>query len=255
MNGLRMLYEILTAHDPNDQDAVRVQNMIDGIEHYFKTYALHQDSEDTYFYQGGTVDTLGIFTPTTNPDGTYQYAVDCQTWPMGVLGPELIDSWFPDLDVPLKMWQTLERKGGAWAYDNKTRCTAGDSEADSECKLRGVGYTDVSQILPDQWVLSGEWTWGAVVMARKLAKFYNDDSKFPLTMGDQLKEGIDTYVEKADGVYAYANERVYIPFGWYASTLRSVASTGWAVFRAFECDVWTLGCDPDNVGGAGGFTG
>ena len=97
----------------------------------------------------------------------------------------------------------------------------------------------ISCIIPE--VLSGEWTFGAINWARvivnesgypadvinsiiKDADFMRSSLESELLMSTPVQSGFETHPSMA-----YANLRYYIPFGWWANPLPSMASTSWAV--------------------------
>jgi len=111
-------------------------------EAYFKDYAFNR--EDGFFWQGGRLTDEG-FVPNT------VFAVDCQTWPIDMLGADKVDSWFGE-GASNWIWQITKARAGYYEGD----------------LLRGVGFTDGHD------VNSAEWTMGAVKMAKGLARFYQD---------------------------------------------------------------------------------
>jgi len=126
--------------------------------------------------------------------------------------------------------------------------------------LGGVGYTVKSNATNATKVWSGEWTWGAVFMCKRIGQEYMDagqnawglelwaDAKSMIEeMGKDAKVDEDgVWVEggglvQCDGSYIYANARFFIPWGWYANPVGATASTGWAVFNDFEYNPFQLG--------------
>jgi len=46
---------------------------------------------------------------------------------------------------------------------------------------------------------------------------------------------------QVDGSYLYANNRFFIPWGWYANPVGATSSTGWAVFNDFDYNPFVIG--------------
>eukprot|EP01060_Flectonema_neradi_P024738 TRINITY_DN33618_c0_g1_i1.p1 TRINITY_DN33618_c0_g1~~TRINITY_DN33618_c0_g1_i1.p1 ORF type:complete len:888 (+),score=167.09 TRINITY_DN33618_c0_g1_i1:76-2739(+) len=97
----------------------------------------------------------------------------------------------------------------------------------------------VTCIIPE--VFSGEWTFGAINWARVMANesgysktiidsiisdadFMRSSIEQELMLSTPVQSGFNTHPS-----VAYANLRYYIPFGWWANPLPSMASTSWAV--------------------------
>lgn len=122
-------------------------------------------------------------------------------------------------------------------------------------ELMGVGYTRQAQGAPGA-VLSGEWTWGAVNAAIALADFHKEPAhadpakvKQLLAWARELASGVtalcshDYAAGGRDWVgYLYANDRVWIPWGWWANPCPSQAATAWALMV-------NAGFDPFEPGG------
>jgi len=125
--------------------------------------------------------------------------------------------------------------------------------------LAGVGYSNKTDntTSPDVW--SGEWTWGAVFMCKKLSDEYSKSGH--ADWAASLKADADSMVSfmkmavrpgpdgvwsgggllQEDGSYLYANKRFFIPWGWYANPLGATSSTAWAVFNDWNYDPFALG--------------
>ncbi|MDP2921698.1 MAG: hypothetical protein Q8O12_04970, partial [Candidatus Omnitrophota bacterium] len=69
--------------------------MMQAQEQFLRNYGF--DKANNLFYQGG-IYRSGKFIPER------AFAVDCQTWAISVLGPEVIDRWFGD-GTAYKMWK------------------------------------------------------------------------------------------------------------------------------------------------------
>jgi len=224
LNALRYIFSTKNIH----LDQLGNINMwITGIETFIKnsyTPALG------YFRQGGVYDpTTKVFTWATGPNA---FAVDCQTWCMTVVSPLLIDQWF-GAGAAVNIW-------------NKTKELGGFNYQPATSKADGLGFT----INAADQVLSGEWTLGGVNMLHVFANYYpGDASKYILeashmlnTVVDKLSSTVNINGVVCQGV-EYANKRYWIPFGWWANPLPSIASTAWTVMVEH-------GFNPFHLGGA-----
>lgn len=164
------------------------------------------------------------------------FAVDCQTWAVGALGQEFIDTAFGD-GTAYRMWQATKLIAGY--YDEKG-------------VLGGVGYTNhtIGVNRPhDVW--SAEWTFGAIMMVRELSVAYaksHPDWAADLTKDMNLMETALTKPFSKGGMinddndgYMYANQRFFIPWGWYANAISSLCSTSWAVMNEVKFNPFVLG--------------
>jgi len=223
LGGLKMLRYIFTVKSIHSDKMQLVNDLIDSITDYIKN---SYDPQLGYFRQGGSVD------PVTNTfswaTGSSLFAVDCQTWAMSVVSPLLIDQWF-GAKTSHSIWQTTKKLGG-YNYNLVTD------------RVDGVGFTvnDVDQ------VFSGEWTFGAINMLRIFANEYADTSfedeanYLRQKIQEQLTETVE--INKTNCLTVkYSNKRYFIPFGWWANPLPSVASTGWAVMVDSEFNPFHLG--------------
>ncbi|MBF0595261.1 MAG: hypothetical protein HQL22_09885 [Candidatus Omnitrophica bacterium] len=178
------------------------------MEGYFKQVF---DHDRRFFYQGMT------FRNNEWHVNTDQFAVDVQTWGILSLGVETIDRWFGDGSA-YSCWQQAKQASA-------TRDAAG--------RLMGVGYTR------ETGRISVEWSAGAILAARQLAQFYNQDhsdrTKELLQDADEMRMGMNEFRREMPGgvsAYAYSSKRDWIPFGWNSHDPRvmSLASTGWMIF-------------------------
>ncbi len=253
--GLEMLIEVLTLIKNNrndfkkgdaeklDSDIERAKKLLygdevsgkKGIYDYFKNNAYDQSSGT--LYQGGHYDpATKEFVPTTEIEVTDTktgevkkvsgFAVDVQTWAIAFFGPAKIDEWYGK-GAASKMWEATKLRGGFY----------------EDGILKGVGFTDhradITNGLPDpNSVLSGEWTFGAIQAVLELARSAekNGDTataKNLVAEARSMRSGVDEHlrVELEGGViaYLYANKRYYIPFGWWANKIPSLASTTWSI--------------------------
>ncbi|OIO38185.1 MAG: hypothetical protein AUJ71_03705 [Candidatus Omnitrophica bacterium CG1_02_49_16] len=223
--SLKMLLEVLEPHQGEvavDEAIKLINEVMRGIERYFARYAYN--SREGWFYQGGVVEGDGadaILRPALN------FATDCQTWVIAVLGVDWITANIGkgDESAAYKIWQNTKR-------------ISGYQEAG---QFKGVGYTNH----PDHDVLSGEWTYGAILMARIMADAYK--AKHPdwvRSLSEDItgmREGVKALYDPKTGGVLYANKRFYIPFGWWANPIPSAASTAWAIFDELNFNPFVLG--------------
>jgi len=197
--------------------------LITNIESYVK---LSYDTSLGYFRQGGSYDTI------TNEfkwaQGESGFAVDCQTWAMSVVSPLLIDQWFGPNTAKL-IWETTKKLGGYHYVPN-----TGYAE--------GVGFT----INTNDQVFSGEWSLGAINMLRIFANEYNDDSfnqeaQYMLNFINSALVKAETIDQQSVLGVQYTNKRYWIPFGWWANPLLSIASTAWTVMVDSNYNPFYLG--------------
>jgi hypothetical protein len=129
-------------------------------------------------------------------------------------------------------------------------------------ELAGVGYTTTvtnGTGKPDIW--SGEWTWGAIFMCRKIAAEYRTAGRVDLaesleadaaSMLKYMSQPVKTCTDDPvwcpggglvlpDGAYLYANKRFFIPWGWYANPIGATSSTAWAVCNDWDYNPFILG--------------
>jgi len=248
----KALYFILdnwyTSGDPTlDAAKMTVNNLIQGLDHWFATYLLPKPIKgENVVSQGGHVTFAGVYQP---QGGDQAFAVDCQTWGMMVYGSRRFDAAYGSTTTAYGVWQSTKKLAGFYING----------------QLAGVGYTtpQSNHTKPDIW--SGEWTWGAIFSCRKMAAEYTAqgktawaadllaDAKSMETLMMQAvtpgKDGvwIGGGLVQNDGSYLYANKRFFIPWGWYANPIGATSSTGWAVFNDFQYDPFVLGgFFPDN---------
>lgn len=217
--SLKMLREALKGRDPDIEK--RIDKMMVRMEHYFKNYAF--DTGRKVFYQGGFYVEEGFFP-------TKIYAVDCQTWALVVLGPEWVDEQFGD-GASMSIWRNVKYRAGYFEADGL---------------LSGVGFTD------GHGLLSVEWTGGAILATKMLAQKYKDSH--PLWAREagvdtvSMRRGLESHKTRLkDGseAYYYANRRTFIPFGWWANPLPSLASTTWVFLIDLGYNPFVLGGGPE----------
>jgi len=225
-----------------DQAKTTVATIIKGLDSWFATNLLPAKLYGKFVIsQGGHVTFDGQYKYQT---GDQSFAVDCQTWGLLVLGQKRFDAAYAGLGVTAyEVWQNAKSLAGYYIDGN----------------LAGVGYTTANGTAPDIW--SGEWTWGAVFMCRKVAAEYRkagkgdwaaameaDAASMVKYMSMPLVPCKDDPVwcpggglVQPDGSYLYANKRFFIPWGWYANPVGATSSTSWAVCNDWNYDPFMLG--------------
>jgi len=219
--------------------------IVTGLDHWFATYLLPaQIAGKNVVSQGGHVTFDGVY---NYQKGDQAFAVDCQTWGLLVLGQKRFDAAYAAKGVTAySVWQSAKQLAGYYIGT----------------QLAGVGYTTFTTnttAKPDIW--SGEWTWGAVFMCRKLALEYlkagradyaADLNADAASMVQFMKVQVQTCADDPvwcpggglvlpDGSYLYANKRFFIPWGWYANPIGATSSTAWAVADDFRYNPFMLG--------------
>jgi len=154
--------------------------------------------------------------------------VDCQTWVMSVLGKNQVESWF-GAGAADRIWLQTKKLGGF-------KYTAGNE------RVVGLGYSFNSQ----SQAYSGEWTSGAINMLRIFAK--ESGERRYMDEADEMKMHIEhplagnfTLGGRRVEAVKYANERYYIPFGWWANPFPNIASTAWLLFLDSNFNPFNLG--------------
>jgi len=223
LSGLKMLRYILTTKGIYLDKLIPINILITGIEKFI------HDSYDPnlgYFRQGGTyyscTPSCGTFT--WNP----QFAVDCQTWVMSIVHPLLIDQWF-GVGTSQSIWKNTKALGG-YRY----RPESGYYD--------GLGFSNNA----NTQVFSGEWSLGGINMLRIFANEYSNPSF--LLEADHMRAAIERDLLRTDSINGevvkgilYSNKRYWIPFGWWANSVLSTASTGWTVLADNNYNPWYLG--------------
>lgn len=203
--GLRLLKEILLMINGHQDKIVLIDEITNGIVEFLKKVAYDHDS--SIFHQGGVV-----YGDSLLPSN--DFAVDCQTWVLTVLGQHDVDSWFGP-GTALKIWENTKKRAGVFGKSGK---------------LLGVGYTDGHK------VMSSEWTFGAINMCRVLSAQYSsvDPAASASLKADanSMMAGVQalrvTLPDQTVG-YKYASERYWIPFGWWANPVPSMTATAWSI--------------------------
>jgi len=201
----------------------QVQDVITKLTNFLKSA---YEPSLGYFIQGGSYDKNWNFVWNKDPNSTF--AVDCQTWVISVLGATTIDGWF-GAGTTLKIWQNTKKLGG-YSYDS------------SSDTVLGVGFSKNEQVQ----VFSGEWSFGALNMLRIIANQLPASKQKLQNEADIIRQAIDdslTFYDVALGsdIVNYANRRYYIPWGWYANPLPSLASVSWAVYADANYNPFLLG--------------
>lgn len=221
--GLKLLYDIIDKKTTSQwkSQLPRLTTMINNLQEFLLGAF---DVDRGFFRQGATYNTSSgqlIW----GQNGEPIFAVDCQTWVSSVLGTEAIDGKFGE-GTAFNMWNLVK------IYANYT-CPGGE--------LCGVGYTFSNY---SGQVLSGEWTYGAMNWLNIMINesIYNStvtaslqDDFNAMNYGTYSFVVTSTSINNSSEMYdtvLYAGTRYYIPFGWFANPLPSLASTSWAVFVA-----------------------
>jgi len=209
--GIKALIQILQTKGIFLNFMPLLQGLQNDIESFLKK---SYDSGLGYFRQGGIVDLSGRYSWSTDET---EFSVDCQSWTMTVLGPKKIDAWF-GAGTAQRVWEKTKEIGG-YHY----------TPFDKSVEGLGFSVNKVSQ------AFSGEWTLGAINMLRVLAA-ESGDNKFKVE-ADKLRQNVEFTLTdnfsingKTTRAVKYVNKRYYIPFGWWANPLASIASTSWSVF-------------------------
>ncbi len=216
--GLRMLRQVLGDQHPQ---TARVQRLITGIENHF--------SKNLYLASQGIFSRGGFLRKDSAGQPRYvaydDLAVDVQTWGITVLSADWVDRNFGE-GTAHTIWTNTKQRSGV--IQNGV--------------LQGVGFTDSNDIL------SGEWTMGAVLMAKEMARHYRAAHADWATELDNdvrtMRQGVESLrTTDADGAisYKYANKRYFIPFGWWANPIPSIASSAWVAFADSNFNPFVLG--------------
>ncbi len=193
-----------------------------GIEDYFR--------ERVYDPAQGILSSGGFVSRGAEGGATYvayeNLAVDVQTWGLTILGAQWVDAQFGE--------------GTAFTVWNNTKARAGVVQ---DGMLQGVGYTDGNSML------SGEWTLGAVLMAKEVAETYRRSHP---EWARQLQQDADAMllgvqalkVINPDGsiAYHYASMDGPTGFGWSARRIEHTGATnGWMIFTLADFNPFVLG--------------
>jgi len=219
-----------------------VKKLIDGLDKWFGSNLLPAKiAGENVISQGGHVTFGGVY---HYQKGKQSFAVDCQTWGLLVLGQPRFDKTYGGKQTAYGIWQAVKKLAGYYI----------DGE------IAGVGYTTPADNKTTKTLIwSGEWTWGAVFMLRRVSAEYEKSGKGGWAA--ELKKDADTMVKhmqkevvpcddgvwcdgglvQKDGSYLYANKRFFIPWGWYANPIGATSSTAWAVLNDFNFNPFQLG--------------
>ena len=227
--GLRMLREAIGERDLHTTRLIDALVSRDargpGIEEYFK--------ERVYNPVQGILGSGGFVS--RGADGSSHYvayenlAVDVQTWGLTVLGADWVDAQF-GAGTAFKIWNNTKERAGVVRGG----------------VLQGVGYTDGDSML------SGEWTLGAVLMAREMARAYRNshpDWAEELTRdAESMLVGVQALkVTNPDGsiAYLYASMDGPTGFGWMARRIQHTGATnGWMIFALSNFNPFVFGGGP-----------
>jgi len=219
-----------------------LKDLIDDLDKWFSKNLMPAPiAGEKVISQGGHISFSGSY---DYQKGDQAFAVDCQTWGLLNLGLKKFDGAYQH-GMAYQVWQSTKKLSGYYVNG----------------KLAGVGYTVKNNSTSNGTkVWSGEWTWGAVFMARRIGQEYiqNGDSAWGNEMIKDAKSMVDEMSKDAnvdedgvwteggglvqcDGSYLYANARFFIPWGWYANPIGATSSTGWAIFNDFNYNPFQLG--------------
>jgi len=219
-----------------------LKELMDGLDSWFKSKLMPAPIfGEKVVSQGGHISFAGEY---DYQKGDQAFAVDCQTWGLLNMGVKKFDGAYGD-GASYNAWKSTKKLSGY--YINNTT-------------LGGVGYTKTSNATNATKVWSGEWTWGAIFMCKRLGQEYKDAGKSQ--WADELLKDAHSMINEmskdakvdddgvwieggglvqCDGSYLYANTRFFIPWGWYANPVGATSSTGWAVFNDYEYNPFQLG--------------
>jgi len=223
--------------------------LIQGLDKWFDSQILSPEFNGyKVIYQGGHVEG-NVFKPQALEE-VGGFAVDCQTWGMTVLGQARIDRVY-GAGTAYQIWQATKKFAGYYTPGGE---------------LGGVGYTLVpgKGNVTTHTVWSAEWTWGAINMCKKLSYEYNKAGNAQYAAA--LKADADSMIRlvsqkmvrcpsgkwcggglvQEDGAYLYANDRFFIPWGWYANPIGATCSTAWAIMNDFNFNPFVLGGGHDS---------
>jgi len=221
--GLKMLRYVLTQKNLHMEQIPIIDSLISNIMNYVRS---SYDPSVGFFRQGGSFsNATGAWAWHT---GDADFAVDCQTWTLSVLGPKLVDSWF-GVGTSANLWVTTKKLGGynyvIWSGD-----------------VDGMGFS----VNNNDQAFSGEWTFGAINMLRVMSTVSGNSTYLydAGNMRDNISQRL-TQTGTINGVQVtgvnYCNKRYWIPFGWWANAILSTASTGWAVLADSNFNPFYLG--------------
>ncbi|NQT90763.1 MAG: HEAT repeat domain-containing protein, partial [Candidatus Omnitrophica bacterium] len=217
----RALYEI-TGNE-------RYLEAMKGIEGYLKTVAVYDaGAGHCYFYQGAN------FKGDRWIPSRGNFATDCQTWAISVLGPKKVDEIFGQEGAAFMMWQATRDKAGQQVSDGR---------------LLGLAYTE------RQNNISIEWTAGGIQAVLELAfnpEYEDVRNNSPLKVqgvindARSMRASLSGFkVELADNMdaYPYAKEAGPTGHGWKAPPreVSSTASTSWIGFIDNRINPFVLG--------------
>jgi len=229
--------------DPDlDQAKALMKKLILGLDKWFSSYLLPDFiANETVISQGGHISFDGKY---EYQKGDQAFAVDCQTWGLLVLGSNKFDKYYAGKQTAYGIWQAVKKVAGYYING----------------EIAGVGYTTPSKKTNNTTpIWSGEWSWGAVFMLKRVAAEYqksgkgawatamaNDAASMVKYMTKEVvpcDDGVwcDGGLVQKDGSYLYANRRFFIPWGWYANPIGATSSTAWAVLYDLNFEPFTLG--------------
>jgi LysM repeat protein len=285
--GLTMLMEILAAAAARETEAQKQQRILadftqvktiaTGIQDYLRHELYY--AAGGHFYTGGSYSTAehtgeqpgdfvtsGTSSPFRggHPGGNlYPFAGDVHTWGCSVLGADRIDDWFGD-GTAYKVWQQVKDKAGYYANGDKNAAILGVGYTDVPDPTTPEGQATLQGAMPHAFIISAEWSFGAIVMCQVLAEQYRlraqrqaDDRERKqryLRYANALERDADSMIKGVRYIlldtsrddqdiyaYYYANRRYAIPFGWYSNRVDSLCATAWALLVRRRFNPFVLG--------------
>jgi hypothetical protein len=187
--------------------------------------------------QGGHVTFDGRYIPSMSFDATVQ------TWGLLVIGAERFDQWYAGKTTAWDIWVATKKLAGYWSPNGQ---------------LQGVGFTTTGGNRTNS-ILSGEATWSAIFMCRRLAYDYIQMGKLDWALAlENDAASMMTYIQSSvapcddgvwcggglvqkDGSFLETNKRNLMPWLRYANPIGATSPTSWAVFNDFDYNPFELG--------------
>jgi len=221
--GLAILKTVLQAQNVHMDKIATIDTYIGHIKRYLSS----SFNTGTFYFRNGGGWNLQTKQFTWYPE----FAVDCQTWGMSVIGLQQMAAWFGS-GTAKGVWDTTMKLGG-YGYNGTF--------------VKGLGYSFNQE---DQ-VLSGEWTLGAINMlkiwanqsdAATAASYRAEAAALRQVIESSLTNLVNFNGQEVPSVL-YSNKRYWVPFGWWANPLPSIASTAWAAMVDTDFNPFYLGGD------------
>jgi hypothetical protein len=199
---------------------------------------------------------------------TAAFATDVQTWGIAaILGDRDLERQLEPVygkDFLYAMFRSAIELGGTFRPDPS-----------GQPVLAGIGFNAQRPGDPASQ-MSGEWTWGAINAAIVLADFYREPGSADPAKAAELLAAARSMIAGVDELcshdynpqrlpggrdwagYLYANDRQWIPWGWFSNACPSQAATTWAMrvnagFNSFELGGGEHQATVEQLGLAGGM--